>query len=108
LLFARAPAPSTASTAPAKAGINAGPVGANRAGPLPPGHVRIEVDSEPTGARVSGSRGFLGTTPLQVTLPMSAESEELRFEKPGYKSMTYEVRPERPGMIFVELKPVRR
>ncbi len=108
LLFARAPAPSTASTASPKGGINAGPVGANRAGPLPPGHVRIEVDSEPSGARVSGSRGFLGTTPLQVTLPMSSESEELRFEKPGFKSTTYEVRPERPGMIFVELKPVRR
>ena len=51
---------------------------------------------------------ILGTTPLQVTLPMSAESEELRFEKPGFKSTTYEVRPERAGMIFVELKPVRR
>jgi serine/threonine protein kinase len=70
--------------------------------------VKIEVDSEPAGASVSGSQGSLGKTPLTVILPASTESEQLLFEKPGFVPTTYEVRPQSAGIVFVELKPARR
>jgi serine/threonine protein kinase len=65
--------------------------------------VRIEVSSEPLGATVTGSRGVLGTTPLVVTVPASAEIEPLRFEKPGWEPQVYELRPRSGGFVFVEL-----
>jgi serine/threonine protein kinase len=73
-----------------------------------PAVVKIEVDSDPPGAQVSGSGGPLGTTPLTVSLPASIESEQLRFEKPGFSPILYEVRPKSAGIVFVELKPAPR
>jgi hypothetical protein len=67
--------------------------------------VRIEIDSEPSGARVFGSQGLLGETPLVATFPHSAESQTLRIEKPGFAPTTYELRPQGPGVVFVELRP---
>jgi serine/threonine-protein kinase len=78
----------------------AAPAGA----PAAAGLVRIEVNSEPAGAVVSGAGGLLGTTPLTVSLPASTEVETLRFEKPGYAPATYEVRPQSAGVVFVELR----
>jgi serine/threonine-protein kinase len=69
------------------------------------GVVRIDVDSDPAGARVTGSQGTLGSTPLTITLPASTESEHLRFEKAGFLPATYDVRPKSAGIVFVELKP---
>ncbi|HEX3902181.1 MAG TPA: serine/threonine-protein kinase [Polyangia bacterium] len=66
--------------------------------------VRIEVNSEPSGAAVSGSRGRLGATPLVVTLPASSEVELLRFEKPGFAPEVYELHPKSGGFVFVELR----
>jgi serine/threonine protein kinase len=66
--------------------------------------VRIEVDSDPPGATVSGSRGPLGTTPLVVTLPASSEAEQLRFEKPGFAPELYQLHPKSGGFVFVELR----
>jgi PEGA domain len=89
-------------------------IGANvgRPASAPPGAsvsaakaVKIDVDSEPQGAVVTGSDGLLGKTPLTVTLPASRELELLRFEKPGYHPLTYEVRPESAGVVFVQLRP---
>ena len=66
--------------------------------------VRIEVNSEPPGAAVSGSHGPLGTTPLVLTLPASSEVELLRFEKPGFAPELYELHPKSGGFVFVELR----
>jgi eukaryotic-like serine/threonine-protein kinase len=66
--------------------------------------VRIEVNSEPPGASVVGSRGPLGVTPLVLTLPASSEVEELRFEKSGFAPQTYELHPRSGGFVFVELR----
>jgi eukaryotic-like serine/threonine-protein kinase len=66
--------------------------------------VRIEVNSDPPGAAVIGSRGPLGVTPLVLTLPASSEVEELRFEKPGYAPELYELHPKSGGFVFVELR----
>jgi serine/threonine protein kinase len=66
--------------------------------------VRIEVNSEPSGAAVYGSHGPLGTTPLVVTLPASSELEQLRFEKSGFAPEIYELHPRSGGFVFVELR----
>ncbi len=66
--------------------------------------VRIEVNSDPPGASVIGSRGPLGVTPLVLTLPASSEVEELRFEKPGFAAELYELHPKSGGFVFVELR----
>ena len=66
--------------------------------------VRIEVNSEPPGAAVSGSHGPLGTTPLVMMLPVSSEIELLRFEKPGFAPELYELHPKSGGFVFVELR----
>jgi serine/threonine protein kinase len=66
--------------------------------------VRIEVDSDPPGASVSGSRGPLGTTPLVMTLPASSEAELLRFEKPGFAPELYQLHPRSGGFVFVEMR----
>jgi hypothetical protein len=67
--------------------------------------VRIEVESEPAGATVHDGTTVLGTTPLAVTLPSSAEFRKLRFEKPGYAPVFYDVRPQTSGLVFVQLQP---
>jgi eukaryotic-like serine/threonine-protein kinase len=66
--------------------------------------VRIEVNSDPPGASVVGSRGPLGVTPLVLTLPASSELEELRFEKPGFAPELYALHPKSGGFVFVELR----
>ncbi|HEY6477222.1 MAG TPA: serine/threonine-protein kinase [Polyangia bacterium] len=82
------------------------PVAATVAGASGSGReVRIEVNSDPPGASVTGSRGPLGVTPLVLTLPASSEVEELRFEKPGFASEVYELHPKSGGFVFVELRP---
>lgn len=68
------------------------------------GTVRIEIQSEPFGASVEGTKGKLGLTPVTVTLPRSARLERLRFEKPGYLPTSYDVRPESDGFVYVELQ----
>jgi hypothetical protein len=68
------------------------------------GEARLEVSSDPPGASVYGSRGFLGTTPMIVTLPKSSEVERLRFEKPGFAVEIYDVHPRSGGFVFVELQ----
>jgi tRNA A-37 threonylcarbamoyl transferase component Bud32 len=76
----------------------AGAAGSGRA-------VRIEVNSDPPGAAVTGSNGRLGVTPLVLMLPESSEVEELRFAKPGFASEVYELHPKSGGFVFVELRP---
>jgi hypothetical protein len=71
------------------------------------GEARLEVSSEPAGATVYGSRGFLGTTPMIVNLPISSQVERLRFEKPGFAAEIYDVHPRSGGFVFVELQKVR-
>src|SRR5262249_54499085 len=66
--------------------------------------VDTAVASEPRGAAVFGSQGRLGPTPLTARLPASTETERLRFEKPGYRTAFYEVRPRSAGAVFVELQ----
>jgi serine/threonine protein kinase len=66
--------------------------------------VEIEIDSEPPGALVRGSRGQLGMTPLKVSLPSSAVVERLTFELPGYERATYDVRPTKSSYVLVELQ----
>ena len=66
--------------------------------------IEIEIESEPPGALVRGSRGVLGTTPLKVTLPSSATVERLTFELPGYDRAIYDVRPTKSSYILVELQ----
>jgi hypothetical protein len=66
--------------------------------------VEIEIESEPPGALVRGSRGQLGTTPLKVTLPSSATVERLTFELPGYERAIYDVRPTKSSYVLVELQ----
>jgi len=68
------------------------------------GEARLEVSSDPPGATVYGSRGFLGTTPMIVNLPISSEVERLRFEKAGFAAETYDVHPRSGGFVFVELQ----
>jgi hypothetical protein len=68
------------------------------------GEARLEVSSDPPGATVYGSRGFLGTTPLIVNLPISSQVERLRFEKSGFAAETYDVHPRSGGFVFVELQ----
>jgi eukaryotic-like serine/threonine-protein kinase len=70
------------------------------------GEARLEVSSDPPGAAVYGSRGFLGTTPMIVNLPISSEVERLRFEKSGFRAETYDVHPRSGGFVFVELQRV--
>jgi serine/threonine protein kinase len=65
---------------------------------------RLEVSSDPPGASVYGNRGFLGTTPTIVNLPISSEVERLRFEKAGFGTETYDVHPRSGGFVFVELR----
>jgi hypothetical protein len=67
--------------------------------------VRIEVNSDPPGASVTGSNGRLGVTPLVLMLPESSEVEELRFAKPGFASEVYDLHPKSGGFVFVELRP---
>jgi serine/threonine protein kinase len=69
--------------------------------------VRIEVESDPAGATVHDGTALLGTTPLAVTLPSSAEARRLRLEKTGYEPAFYEVKPQSSGLVFVELQPKR-
>jgi len=66
--------------------------------------VEIEIESEPPGALVRGSRGLLGTTPVKVTLPSSGTIERLTFELPGYDRATYDVRPTKSSYVLVELQ----
>ena len=66
--------------------------------------VEIEIESEPPGALVRGSRGQLGTTPLKVTLPSSAAVERLTFELPGYERAIYDVRPTKSSYVLMELQ----
>ena len=82
-----------------------GPHASEAAATSPEAHdVRIEVNSEPPGAAVSGSHGRLGTTPLVVTLPASSEVELLRFDKPGFAPEVYQLHPKSGGFVFVELR----
>ncbi len=69
---------------------------------------RLEISSDPPGATVYGSRGFLGTTPLIVNLPISSEVERLRFEKAGFAAEIYDVHPRSGGFVFVELQKASR
>ncbi len=66
--------------------------------------IEIEIESEPPGALVRGSRGQLGTTPLKVTMASSAAVERLTFELPGYERAIYDVRPTKSSYVLVELQ----
>jgi hypothetical protein len=66
--------------------------------------VEIEIESEPPGALVRGSRGQLGTTPLKVTLTSSAAVERLTFELPGYERAIYDGRPTKSSYVLVEMQ----
>jgi serine/threonine protein kinase len=100
------PSANASLSAPVGSSLPAGGSGARAAIAPGEGVVKIDVDSEPSGAIVRGSAGALGKTPLTLTLPASGEVERLHFEKPGFVSTTYDVRPQSGGVVFVELQRV--
>ncbi len=101
LVLAAGAALSVTRSAPgAHGGAELGAVAANGAH-----DVRIEVNSDPPGAAVTGSHGPLGTTPLVVTVPASSEVELLHLEKPGFAPEVYQLHPRSGGVVFVELRP---
>jgi hypothetical protein len=68
--------------------------------------VTITLLSRPAGAEVSGPRGPLGVTPVDLTAKVGA-TQSLTFSKPGFASTVKKITVDRnETTVTVELKAV--
>jgi serine/threonine protein kinase len=98
------PPPPLATAAPA---VGVTPRSAPIAAPAPavPATVKLELDSSPHGAAVTGEAGeLLGYTPVTVTLARSSGARTFTIAMAGYRSATYELTPVRDAVAMIELQ----
>jgi serine/threonine-protein kinase len=96
-----APAPAPVAVTAAQAAPAAPPAALAAAAPAT---VKLDLDSSPRGASVTGPRGEpLGATPVIVTVPRGAEPRAFTIARPGYQSATYQLRPDHDAVAFIEL-----
>jgi serine/threonine-protein kinase len=85
--------------------IEAAPL-ANTAASPEDGAVELSLESEPPGARVYVGGAPQGVTPVEVSLPASAEPAALRVELDGYRVSESEVVLDRDRTIRIALVPI--
>lgn len=70
--------------------------------------VRLRITSTPTGAEVIDDGLVVGTTPLEVQLPPSAEATRLRLRRAGFLEQTIDLVPTADGVRGFALVPEPR
>ncbi len=68
----------------------------------------VEVDSQPTDARVSVDGVAMGSTPLKITSLAPAASVTLTFDKAGYKQASAKLQVPRRGAVARHMQPLER
>ena len=74
--------------------------------PLPavPQRIQVRITSQPGGVRVSDERGFLGRTPMSLSLE-PGRAAHLRFQAPGFLPQEREVLAHEDTVLAVTLTP---
>ena len=68
--------------------------------------VKIQLRSDPKGAKVSSQGRFLGRTPLSLRRSKSRRSLKLRFQRQGYEEVLRRGSLQRDQQIRVKLQPI--
>ncbi|HEY0713759.1 MAG TPA: serine/threonine-protein kinase, partial [Polyangia bacterium] len=66
--------------------------------------IAVRVESDPSGAEVTGPKGVLGTTPLTVDLPRGSQPVTLTLRKAGFEPSRQTIVPERDTNALVSLR----
>ncbi|NOY90962.1 MAG: protein kinase [Deltaproteobacteria bacterium] len=85
--------------------VEAAPV-VDAAAPAHDDAVDLSLESEPPGARVYVGGALQGVTPVEVSLPASAEPAALRLEMDGYRTSDSQVVLDRDRTIRIALVPI--
>jgi eukaryotic-like serine/threonine-protein kinase len=72
--------------------------------PSRPVTVRVNFNSDPDGAMVTGSGKTLGLTPLSIEVPYSDSAVEYVFRKHGFETKTMYIVPNLPSPVFASLQ----
>jgi serine/threonine-protein kinase len=77
--------------------------------PAPPATIKVDLDSQPSGATVLDHAGAkLGVTPLAIEVPRSQTLLALTLAKLGYERVNYELMPDHDTVVRVQLPRARR